>query len=313
MIRRIAAFTICILAVGLVVSNVGSSGNDGVRVSNPPGPGAMAPLGDPIPWIPVGYMANAPVGTTGNGNRMEYTAHERAPGLAPDVAQGSCAPLPPDFCSSATVCQFQGLTNLALGAATLSIVGDSLVVSNVGSSGADGVRVLDSGAPATSQFRLAFTRLLSPPFPGLFVEILPSFPVDGPVTMKYEAFLGNTLVDGPIMSTSPAHASDWPDSQNFVIVRWAHTISIALPGSSPVTADRLEIIPQTSVFTGVAFMEYRGTSSVGSSLTSLTITRESFPNSGSFCAPAMTGVGGAVLVALLLSAFVWSMSRRLVL
>jgi hypothetical protein len=275
-------------------------------------PGAQAVSGDPIPWIPLGYMANAPVGSTSVGNRMEYQATEKAPPFAPDVVQGSCAPPPTDFCSSSTTCEFQGLTNIALGSATLSLVGSNLLISNVGGSGNDGVRVLDSGAAASRIFEVQFTHIASPPFPGLFVEILPSFPVGGPVTMKYTAFLNGSPVGLPVMDTLPAHASDWPDSQNFAIVRWAHTISLALPGGSPVTADQLEIIPQTSAFAnGAAFMEYRGTSSGGSSLTSLTVTRESFPGSASFCAPAMTGVGGALLVALLLSASIWAMSRRI--
>src|SRR5882724_11519966 len=44
-------------------------------------------------------------------------------------------------CSSATTCTFDGLICTALGGSTLSLVGDNLVVHNLGSSGNDGVAV----------------------------------------------------------------------------------------------------------------------------------------------------------------------------
>src|SRR5437879_2085276 len=66
--------------------------------------------------------------------------------FAPWVSNSKACTPPPDSCSSTSECTFSGLHHHSVGAATIAIVGGKLVVTNIGSSGNDGVAV-DLGTP----------------------------------------------------------------------------------------------------------------------------------------------------------------------
>lgn len=179
-----------------------------------------------------------------------------------------------------TVCTFQGLTNTREGAATLSIDGlGRLLISNIGSTGLDGVLVdnpsnlersheewIELGVAAwlppavastgvNSSIRVESTAVLSnsgadqtitllmDEFPENTIRILATNPVVP--TFAYEVYDQNGALLGSSASTNQAATANlWPSEQGFSYVRWASNATVTLPGGGTFPLAReLQIVP----------------------------------------------------------------------
>jgi hypothetical protein len=221
------------------------------------------------------------------------------------------SPLGGTSCSTPTSCVFMGLQNDATGDATLQILSNNLVISNIDAGGDDGVDITASqGFTGTDDWIILGTVGNQPPNVlstangsktsatslaqnfgpsatyrldvediGNTVRITSDFSASGATSLTYivrRRDIQQAIVTGQPLS-SAVTANAWNYRQSFSVIEWASpTTMITLPGMSAVQGDELQIIPvgATSPPVIAELLAFRITNTGG--LATFTITEEYF-------------------------------------